>query len=78
LGQGHCVAAIDAVNVLVGNMTSAHAPRYAVSDEGLTRYVQDVYSYRVGQNGRPESPLGSHVRQRGRLTLAAYLVQPLV
>src|SRR6266851_3836244 len=37
MGQGHCVAAIDATNVLVGNMTPAHAARYDVSDEGLTR-----------------------------------------
>ena len=59
MGQGHCVAAIDALNVLVGNMTPAHAARYAVTDEGLTRYVRDFYSYRVGRDGRPESPLGS-------------------
>src|SRR5260221_13825625 len=45
MGQGHCVAAIDAVNLLVGNLTPEHASRYALSDEGLTRFVRDFYSY---------------------------------
>ncbi len=61
MGQGHCVAAIDSLNLLVGNLTEAHAARYAVSDEGLTRYVRDFYSYRLREDGRQESPLGSHV-----------------
>jgi phosphoketolase len=37
MGQGHCVAAIDSVNLLVGNLTPP--------DAGLTRYVRDFYSY---------------------------------
>ena len=41
MGQGHCVAAVDSVNLLVGNLTPAHAARHAVTDEGLTRYVRD-------------------------------------
>ncbi len=61
MGQGHCVAAIDSVNLLVGNMTPAHAARYAATDEGLTRYVRDFYSYVLGSDGRQDSPLGSHV-----------------
>lgn len=61
MGQGHCVAAIDATNVLVGNMTAAHAQRYAATDEGLTQLVRDFYSYKVFPDGTPESPLGSHV-----------------
>ena len=75
MGQGHCVAAIDALNVLVGNMTPSHAARYAVTDEGLTRYVRDFYSYRVGPDGRPESPLGSHVNAHtaGGLAEGGYL-----
>lgn len=40
MGQGHCVAAVDSLNLLVGNMTEAHAARYSVTDEGLTRYVR--------------------------------------
>ncbi len=47
MGQGHCVAAIDSVNLLLDNMTEAHAERYSVTDEGLTRYVRDFYSYRL-------------------------------
>jgi phosphoketolase len=61
MGQGHCVAAVDSVNVLLGNMTPAHAERYDTSDAGLTRYVTDFYSYRLREDGRQDSPLGSHV-----------------
>ncbi|MBS0582145.1 MAG: xylulose 5-phosphate 3-epimerase [Proteobacteria bacterium] len=61
MGQGHCVSAIDALNVLVGNMTPAHAERYGVSDAQLSRMAQDFYSYRLAPDGSPESPLGSHV-----------------
>jgi len=61
MGQGHCVAGIDAANLAIGNMTPAHAERYDLSDEGLTRFVRDFYSYAVHPDGRPESPLGSHV-----------------
>jgi len=45
MGQGHCVAAIDSLNLLVDNMTAAHQERYAVTDDGLTRYVRNFYSY---------------------------------
>jgi len=61
MGQGHCVSAVDALNVLVGNMTPAHAERYGVSDAQLSRMAQDFYSYRLAADGSPESPLGSHV-----------------
>lgn len=61
MGQGHCVSAVDSANLLLGNMTPQHAQRYSLSDEGLTRYVRDYYAYALGEDGRPESPLGSHV-----------------
>ncbi len=75
MGQGHCVAAIDSANLLVGNMTHAHAERYGVSSEGLTRYVGDFYSYRLGPDGRQDSPLGSHVNAHtaGGLAEGGYL-----
>src|SRR4030042_807910 len=60
MGQGHCVAAVDSVNLLLDNMTAAHAERYSVTDEGLTRYVRDFYSYRLRSDGRQDSPLGRH------------------
>jgi phosphoketolase len=63
VSQGHCAAAIDAVNLLLTNMSPAHAERYDVSNEGLSRFVQDFYSYKVLPDGFPESPLGSHVNQ---------------
>ncbi|ODT95067.1 MAG: xylulose 5-phosphate 3-epimerase [Rhodanobacter sp. SCN 67-45] len=61
MGQGHCVAAIDALNLLVGNMTDAHASRYDRSDAGLGRFVSDFYAYTLNPDGTPASPLGSHV-----------------
>ncbi len=61
MGQGHCVAAIDACNVLLGNMHAEHAQRYSVSDSGLSTLVKDFYRYTVQSDGRPVSPLGSHV-----------------
>lgn len=75
MGQGHCVAAIDAINLLVGNMGPAHARRYEVSDAGLTRFVRDFYSYEIGPDGRPASPLGSHVNANtaGGLLEGGYL-----
>src|SRR5690606_3315368 len=61
MGQVHCVAAMDALNRMVDNMLPEHAARYSLSDDGLTRLVQDFYSYRITPQGKPESPLGSHV-----------------
>jgi phosphoketolase len=61
MGQGHCVSAIDATNVLAGNMTPAHAARYDVTDEGLTRFVRDFYAVALDEHGAQASPLGSHV-----------------
>lgn len=75
MGQGHCVAAIDSVNLLLNNMTLAHAGRYLLTDEGLTRYVRDFYSYRLDGHGRQDSPLGSHVNAHtaGGIAEAGYL-----
>lgn len=61
MGQGHCVAAIDALNLIVDNMTPAHAARYGLDDQRLSRFVGDFYSYALSADGRPASPLGSHV-----------------
>ncbi|MCL6262822.1 xylulose 5-phosphate 3-epimerase [Craterilacuibacter sp. RT1T] len=69
MGQGHCVAAIDACNVLLDNMSPAHAARYAVSEAGLSRLASDFYSY------QPDCPLGSHVNAHtaGGLIEGGYL-----
>jgi phosphoketolase len=74
MGQGHCVAAIDSLNLLTDNMT-AHQKRYSLSDEGLTRYVRDFYSYLLGSDGHPGLPLGSHVNAHtaGGLSEGGYL-----
>ena len=62
MGQGHCVAAIDALNLLTGNLHSEQERTYAAHGEaGLTQLVRDFYGYQQAPNGRPSSPLGSHV-----------------
>ncbi len=75
MGQGHCVAGIDACNLLVGNMTPRHAERYDRSEGGLTRFARDFYSYAIDAAGRPASPLGSHVgpNTAGGLSEGGYL-----
>jgi len=75
MGQGHCVAAIDTINLLLDNMMQAHAERYSITDAGLTRYVRDFYSYRLGDDGKQDSPLGSHVNAHtaGGMAEAGYL-----
>jgi phosphoketolase len=75
MGQGHCAAAIDTINLLLDNMTPAHAERYSLTDEGLTRYVRDFYSYKLGADGKQDSPLGSHVNVHtaGGLAEGGYL-----
>lgn len=75
MGQGHCVAAVDAINVIVGNMTEAHATRYSLTEKGLSQLVSDFYSYSIGPDGRPESPIGSHVNANtaGGLLEGGYL-----
>lgn len=61
MGQGHCVAAIEAVNVLIGNVSPGQKGRYTATDEGLTQLAQDFYSYSITPEGLPGVPLGSHV-----------------
>ena len=75
MGQGHCVAAVDSLNLLTGNLLAAHSERYSVSDEGLTRYVRDFYSYKLNDSGAQDSPLGSHVNHNtaGGLAEGGYL-----
>jgi len=60
-GQGHCVSAIDSVNLLLDNMSPEHAERYNLTESGLTQFITDFYSYRFNSEGHQDSPLGSHV-----------------
>ena len=59
--QGHCVAAIEAANVLTRNTSSSFATRYTHDDDGLSRMCSDFYSMAVSCDGTPKSLLGSHV-----------------
>jgi phosphoketolase len=74
MGQGHCVAAIDALNVLTGNLHPEQAERYLGAD-GLNRLVRDFYGYEQDSGGRNAAPLGSHVNAHtaGGLMEGGYL-----
>lgn len=61
MGQGHCVAAIEALNVLTDNLHPEQAARYGRDETGLSRLVADFYSYAQSADGLPGVPLGSHV-----------------
>jgi phosphoketolase len=60
MGQGHCVAAIEAVNALTGDVSDTQRGRYDRSEQGLSRLVADFYSYAIDEQGRPAVPVGSH------------------
>lgn len=61
MGQGHCVAAIEALNLLTANQHLEQAARYTCDEEGMSQLVVDFYSYQQNHDGRPGIPLGSHV-----------------
>lgn len=75
LGQGHCVAAIEAANCLVGNLSPTQVGRYGPDEASLSRLCADFYNYGIGADGRPAAPLGSHVSAHtaGGLSEGGYL-----
>ena len=75
MGQGHCVAAIEAVNALTGDVSPAQQGRYDRSAEGLARLCQDFYSYAINEAGQPAVPLGSHAgpHTAGAISEGGYL-----
>ncbi|WP_203299434.1 xylulose 5-phosphate 3-epimerase [Marinobacter sediminum] len=60
MGQGHCAAAVDALNVLTGNLHPKQMERYGGAD-GLSHLATDFYCYRQAPDGTMAAPLGSHV-----------------
>lgn len=87
MGQGHCVAAIDALQLLTQQAKPDRQKEFSLTDEGLTAFVRAFYSFEVSPRGKPASPLGSHVNvntngasiEGGYLGFAAlhYVHQPL-
>ena len=61
MGQGHCVAAIEALNLLVGNLHPEQEQAYGDGESGINRLLEDFYGYRQAPDGSPAAPLGSHV-----------------
>ena len=75
MGQGHCVAAIEAVNALTGDVSAAQQGRYDRSAAGLAQLCQDFYSYATDDTGLPAAPLGSHAgpNTAGAISEGGYL-----
>lgn len=75
MGQGHCVAAIEAVNALTGDVSPAQTGRYDRSEKGLSQLAADFYSYKIGPDGAPAVPLGSHAgpNTAGAISEGGYL-----
>ncbi|MDM8347649.1 xylulose 5-phosphate 3-epimerase [Pseudomonas sp. sp1636] len=61
MGQGHCVAAVEALNLLTANQHPEQSVRYRCDEGGMSRLVADFYSYAQTPDGAPGVPLGSHV-----------------
>ena len=61
MGQGHCVAAIEALNLLTANQHPEQVARYADGEAGMNRLLGDFYGYAQASDGSPSAPLGSHV-----------------
>ncbi|WP_339079606.1 xylulose 5-phosphate 3-epimerase [Pseudomonas sp. TMP9] len=61
MGQGHCVAAIEALNLLTANQHPEQAARYSCDETGMSHLVADFYSYEQSASGQVSMPLGSHV-----------------
>ena len=61
MGQGHCVAAIEALNVLTDNLSPEQTLAYGNGEAGINRLLEDFYGYAQAADGSPSAPLGSHV-----------------
>ena len=61
MGQGHCVAAIEALNLLTDNLHPEQKQAYGDGEAGINRLLEDFYGYHQAADGSPSAPLGSHV-----------------
>ncbi len=61
MGQGHSVAAVDALQILTGTALPERRKKYPLDEAGLSRFVADCNNYRIDKNGRRLSNLGAHV-----------------
>ncbi|WP_417791903.1 xylulose 5-phosphate 3-epimerase [Stutzerimonas xanthomarina] len=61
MGQGHCVAAIEALNLLTDNLHPEQKQAYGGGEAGINRLLEDFYGYHQAADGSPSAPLGSHV-----------------
>lgn len=75
MGQGHSVAAIEAVNALTGDVSPTQQGRYDRSEAGLSRLVADFYSYAIAADGAAAVPIGSHAgpNTAGAISEGGYL-----
>lgn len=75
MGQGHSVAAIEAINALTGDVSPAQRGRYDRSERGFSQLAADFYSYAIDPHGTAAVPLGSHAgpNTAGAISEGGYL-----
>ncbi len=75
MGQGHSVAAVEALNILLGNMHPEQQQAYGDGEAGINRMLEDFYSYAITPDGSMAAPLGSHVNPHtaGGISEGGYL-----
>jgi phosphoketolase len=75
MGQGHGVAAVEALNVLLGNLHPEQQEAYGDGEAGINRLLEDFYSYAIASDGSMAAPLGSHVNPHtaGGISEGGYL-----
>lgn len=60
-GQGHSVAAIDALQLLTGTALPERRQAYPLDEDGLSRFVADFGDTRLNESGQRLSSLGAHI-----------------
>ncbi|MDZ4095733.1 MAG: xylulose 5-phosphate 3-epimerase [Paracoccaceae bacterium] len=75
MGQGHYVAAIEAINTLIGDVSAAQAGRYDRTEAGLSQLVRDFYAQTITPQGHSAVPFGSHAgpNTAGAISEGGYL-----
>lgn len=60
-GQGHSVAAFDALQLLTGTALPERRKQYSLDEQGLSQFVADFGDTKIDAKGQRISTLGAHV-----------------
>ena len=61
MGQGHCVAAIDALQLLTGTASPERRQQYPLTEDGISRFVAAAGNHRIDVGGVRAGTLSAHV-----------------